>query len=355
MIIDADAHVVETEHTWEFMEPADRKYRPTPMYPAGKEYGFWYCDGKLRRRVQHVVTSGELKALSQKMGRNVEVPDAALRMEDIPARLRHMDELGIDIQVLHATIFIEEVANRADIEIAICKGWNRWLADIWKQGKGRLLWSCVLPLKTMDAALEELKFCRANGAVSVFLRAIEGERLLTDPYFHPLYQAASDLDMAMTVHVGNGNEANCELLGRYSGDAGNFWKLRANMAGACHGIIASDVMKQFPKLRYGFLESSSQWVPFVLNDLRKRIGHKRKLADNILKDHRIWVACETSDDLPFVLKYAGEDNLVIGTDYGHSDQSSEIEAILNLKKKGDIAASIADKMIDANPRALYGL
>ncbi len=27
-LIDSDAHVVETERTWEFMDPEDEKYRP---------------------------------------------------------------------------------------------------------------------------------------------------------------------------------------------------------------------------------------------------------------------------------------------------------------------------------------
>ena len=32
--IDSDAHVVETEHTWDFMERADQKYRPLIVRPA---------------------------------------------------------------------------------------------------------------------------------------------------------------------------------------------------------------------------------------------------------------------------------------------------------------------------------
>ena len=27
-IIDADAHVIETERTWDYLEPSDRKFRP---------------------------------------------------------------------------------------------------------------------------------------------------------------------------------------------------------------------------------------------------------------------------------------------------------------------------------------
>ena len=40
------------------------------------------------------------------------------------------------------------------------------------------------------------------------------------------------------------------------------------------------------------------------------------------KENRVYVTCQTDDDLDYVLGYAGEDNLVIGTDYGHSDNAS---------------------------------
>ena len=31
MVIDADAHVLESERTWDYLEPAARKYRPVPI------------------------------------------------------------------------------------------------------------------------------------------------------------------------------------------------------------------------------------------------------------------------------------------------------------------------------------
>jgi predicted TIM-barrel fold metal-dependent hydrolase len=56
-----------------------------------------------------------------------------------------------------------------------------------------------------------------------------------------------------------------------------------------------------------------------------------------------------------ILPYAGEDNLVIGTDYGHSDSSTEIEALRLLKQDGKVPARVIDKILGDNPRALYGL
>jgi predicted TIM-barrel fold metal-dependent hydrolase len=67
------------------------------------------------------------------------------------------------------------------------------------------------------------------------------------------------------------------------------------------------------------------------------------------------VACQTDDDLPYVLKYAGEDHLVIGTDYGHNDTSSEILALRKLQEDGAVPPHIVKKILDDNARALYGL
>ncbi len=31
LVIDADAHVVESDHTWDFIDPSERQYRPVPL------------------------------------------------------------------------------------------------------------------------------------------------------------------------------------------------------------------------------------------------------------------------------------------------------------------------------------
>jgi predicted TIM-barrel fold metal-dependent hydrolase len=76
---------------------------------------------------------------------------------------------------------------------------------------------------------------------------------------------------------------------------------------------------------------------------------------SLLHDNRIYVACETTDDLGYVVSYAGEDNLVIGSDYGHADTSAEIEALRRVREEGKLSRAVVDKMLDDNPRALYGL
>ena len=81
----------------------------------------------------------------------------------------------------------------------------------------------------------------------------------------------------------------------------------------------------------------------------------RSAGDSLLEENRVYVTCQTNDDLPFVLKYAGQHSIVIGTDYGHFDASSELDAITVLKQSSDLSAATIANIVDANPRALYGL
>ena len=59
--------------------------------------------------------------------------------------------------------------------------------------------------------------------------------------------------------------------------------------------------------------------------------------------------------LPYVLKFSGDDMLVIGTDYGHNDTSSEILALRKLREDGAMPTPVVNQILDDNARALYGL
>ena len=353
-VIDADAHVVETEHTWDYMDPSDAKFRPILVGPVEDKY-YWMVDGKIRRPARHPISDVVLEeAMARDTGRDVGVSQAARYMENVGARLKHMDELEIDMQVLHNSIFIEQIADRPEAEVAVCKGYNRWMADIWAQSEGRLPWVAVLPYMAMDEALKELRTAMQSGACGAAIRPIEGNRLPTNPYFYPVYEEATRLNIPIVLHIGNANPANLDLVSPYSGGAAAFWRFNVPTVASCHAVIASEIPELFPKLRFSFVEAGAQWVPYVVADLRRRrLG--KTLPENPLKEYGIYVSCETSDDLPWILKYAGEDNLVIGTDYGHTDTSSEIEAMRNLKQKGDISPEVIDKILYANPKTLHNL
>jgi predicted TIM-barrel fold metal-dependent hydrolase len=74
-----------------------------------------------------------------------------------------------------------------------------------------------------------------------------------------------------------------------------------------------------------------------------------------MRENRLYVTCQTDDDLPYILKYSGEDNIVIGSDYGHVDSAAEIDALRSLKNSGEVEPRVIDKILYDNSKALYGL
>ena len=199
------------------------------------------------------LTERELHEFAERAGRNFETPQAARELDDVDLRLKHMDELGIDVQVLHNTFWIERITTRPDAEAALCRSWNRWLADISKKSNGRLFYSCVVPAMSIDAAIEEIKFARENGAAAVCMRPLEGERHLSDPYFYPLYQIAADLDLAIAVHIANGNPENADLY--RLAPAGRFAQFRVPTVTACFDVIMSELHEDVSQAPLGIRRS----------------------------------------------------------------------------------------------------
>src|SRR5262245_21581009 len=116
-IIDADTHVMESERTWDYLEGDDQRFRTAAVVVTdrvtGKDRPYWLVDGRLRPR-----------------GGDPQLPVAVKEMDDIPARLRMMDQLEVEVQILYSSLFLLFVTRRPEIEVALCKSYNRWLAEI---------------------------------------------------------------------------------------------------------------------------------------------------------------------------------------------------------------------------------
>jgi predicted TIM-barrel fold metal-dependent hydrolase len=349
--IDADAHVIETVQTWSYLQEGDRRFTPQLMRQSfGADLlsnegaavrDFWVIEGRAHGKDRNVGTN---------------TSQESREMLSVQARLRHMDKLGIEIQVLYPTLFLRPIVQEADRERALCHSYNRWMGELWRQGQGRLRWVVKPPLRLLEKrpsdVRDELAWAKENGACGIFMRGLECERALGHDYFHPLWQLATDLDMPVCVHSANGSFLHHDFFA----DDTSFTKFKLAVVGACHTLIEKELPRKFPRVRWGFVEVSAQWLPYVLNDLADRYRRQGKpFPDNALRANNIWVACENTDDLPYVLAHAGEDHLMIGTDYGHHDPSTELDAVHLLRNDQRISAGAVQKILEINPRRFYGL
>ncbi|MGY9006438.1 MAG: amidohydrolase family protein [Alphaproteobacteria bacterium] len=351
-IVDADAHVIETMETFNYLSEDEQKYRPVRLAPMDddkiltqtgnqtKEY--WLVDGS--------VWTGTRNQDYQR------TTPGTREMTDIEGRLRHMDEMGVDVQVLYPSFFLSGKTENPDWNWALCRSYNRWMADIWKKSNNRLRWVAIPPLHSMETVREELAFCKENGACGVFLVGIEDDKMPDDPYFYPLWEAAQELDLAACFHSGIHSQTYMDM---FKGASTRFMSNRSPGVGAFHALIMRDIPKKFPAMRWGFVEFSASWLPYAINYTElsywKNSNQPEWDSTGILKNNNIYVACQVTDDLPYIIDKVGEDNLVIGTDYGHHDQATEIDAMQKLRDEGTLSGQVVNKILDDNARAFYGL
>src|SRR6478672_9073651 len=133
--VDVDAHVDESEATWEYLDDGARRFKPATLDPGGptapgdaRPHRLWVIDGNIRlRRWRDDKRTGTTQITRE--------------LIDVDARVRHMDELRIDVQVIYPTYLLGGVeTERPEVELAFIKSYNRWLAAETAKTNGRLRW-----------------------------------------------------------------------------------------------------------------------------------------------------------------------------------------------------------------------
>jgi predicted TIM-barrel fold metal-dependent hydrolase len=361
-VIDADTHIAESESMWNLIDEAMYPRRPVrftvPKDTLYKERNaFWLIDGNIfpkpiGKKGSYNLMTPSLPGQESLRG-GVTIP--CRELTDIEARLADMDRLNIATQVIYPTLFLIYLTDDVELEIALCRAYNRWLAQAWSKSRNRLRWVAVLPLRSVEAAIEEMGTAKQNGAVGLFFRGIEGSLTLDNPHFFPIYQEASRLDLPICIHTGSGAPAMLDLFDveRNSTFAHN----RVLPLIAFRDLVANKIPELFPGLRFGFIEASAGWIPYLTHVLRRLVRERWKHASSadLFREYRLYVACEADEDIPYIAKYAGEDHILIGSDYGHNDPSKEPELVATMRGRGDVAGSLIERILSDNPRTFYGL
>src|SRR5436309_1703238 len=177
--------------------------------------------------------------------------------------------------------------------------------------------------------------------------------IFDNPYFNPIYQTASDADLPVLIHTGAG----CPLfLSLFDVERNHtFGHSRVQPLFAFRDLIANKIPEQFPKLRFGFIEASAGWVPFMMHILKRLFREKWKFSSDkdMFREYRIFVACEADEDVNYIAQFTGEDHLLIGSDYGHQDPSEERQRAAAMRVRDDVPRALTDKIFFDNPRQFY--
>ncbi len=354
--IDCDVHVFETDATWSYLDPAERAHRPmtVAVVDAGApETEYWVIgDQRLAREDRTFYGDALLGA-----DRTKHFPPGSVTLDDVPARLRSMDEMGTDVQVLISTFFLTAEVDNPVTEAALDRSYNRWLADVTSDADGRLPWVAQAPTRILSRAFEEMEFSKEHGAVGVQIHRAENAPYLNHEYYWPLYAKAEELGLAMIVH----KAANSRVHQLYSGRS-TIWKTSGSVIEAFLSVADSKLSERFPNLKWGFLEAGSGWLPFILQEmarsgdtLMRNAGGDVRATASLLEAKHLYVSCQMDDDLNYVSALTGNRNLVVGSDWGHLDRGSDPDAHGAIAARPDLAADFVTLLTDTNGRDLYDI
>ena len=352
-VIDVDTHVDESEDTWKKLEGTPyAKYIPvTVSMPPdeAKRAGYnattsrsWVVEGRLQNR-----------AIRDEINHP---PRVRRELEDVPGRLAHMSEIGVDVQVIFPTFFIRYNTRNAEAEWALTTTYNRWIAEKCAPTKGRLRWAAVLPLLDPEKAAEEVRWAKEHGACGIFKRGFDLDRAVTDPHFFPVYEEASALDLPLCIHTGHPLP-------------GHEWDRGFPIIYSFTALISSNLPRKFPNLRFGFIESGASWIPYAVSQLgavkrqslrgqQTKLPNIYELEPDLFRANRVFITIDPIDDIESLLKFGTEDSLMIGTDYSHTDISANLSALDEVRSWVDerrISNVQAQKILESNSQAFYGL
>ncbi len=358
-VIDCDAHGEESVQTWQHLDPEFHLLRPIPVvFPEdtcfGSHNAAWVIDYKLRFFAANPT--------SMKRAREKDVPIEVQEMRDVKKRLSYMDELGIHKQVVFPSIWLGCLAENVDLEAALARSYNQFMATQCRQSGGRLWYVAIVPWRRPEMAAQEIKRVKALGSVAgIYARGIEWDRPLTHPDHWPIYEEAECNDLPITVHVGNGSSPMIrEMLQgvprpTYADSRPHIHPLGTGLVSgpyvlyAFQQILGSSILEDFPKLRVGFLEAGSEWTVRLLKRLRASRG---PIIQEWLVE-RVFVSCALDDDIPHIMSKVGEEFLVTATDFPHGDAFRQDRLANGLKARGDLSDGTIEKILSVNPQRLF--
>ena len=152
-IIDADTHIAESESMWALIDDDMKQRRPVMVTaPEDTLYGdfnvLWLIDGNIFPKA---AGKGGFRLITPSSSRRetgrTDILRASREITEVEYRLADMDRAGVAVQVIYPTLFLIHVTDDAALERALCAAYNRYLAQVFAKGRGRLRWVAVLPLQ----------------------------------------------------------------------------------------------------------------------------------------------------------------------------------------------------------------
>jgi len=331
-VIDSDGHILEPLDLWnKYMDPKFRDRAPRIVKGEnGKERLVIeeHAVGDGQRGIGRIGAVGALQGVVA--ADTMEYKDGKPGGFDPHKRIPDMDADGIDAAFLYPSLGLFSGAiHDPELAAAVCRAYNRWLADYCKPYPDRLFGVAMLPLQSVELAVDEMKFAKKElGFRGGFIRPNPySDKMIHTERYEPFWQAAEDLDFAIGFHEGASSGMPTVGVDRFEGrGARHIISHTMEMMLAAMSVIWGGVADRHPKLRVGFLESGGGWIAPWLDRMDRHFDDQGfndsglSMRPSEIFQRNCWISFEPVEgSIKVLADYIGPHKILWATDYPHPD------------------------------------
>jgi aminocarboxymuconate-semialdehyde decarboxylase len=281
------------------------------------------------------------------------LPESQMRaMTDIGQRLRDMDAMGIDIQVICPSI-LHQCSYSLDENLAlrIERLSNDRVAETVAHNSDRLVGIGSVPLQNVELAVAELeRAVRELGLKGVIISSHVNGTELGDASLRPFWAKVQELDAAVLVHPAGGTD---ERLKRHRRLTSFGQQIEETFA--LSSLVYDGVLDEFPRIKIAFSHGGG-FLPYYAGrlDFFHRKGYSPQLRGDLSSYlRRLYYdgVVFSPDMLEFLVAKATASHVMMGTDYpfGETDPVGLVRRARRLSRQEQ------DAILGANAASFLGI
>ena len=274
--------------------------------------------------------------------------------------LEFLDMTGTDGTVLYPTRGL--FSGRTlfpQVAVAYARAYNSWLHEKFVKVSPRLQAVGLLPMQDVPAAEQELRRCvNELGMVGGMIPSNGLGRHIAAKEFWPVYRAADELGCVIAVHGGNYDNLGFDTMG--SMPTARALGMPIPLMNGLAGMMIEGLLDEFPKLRIGFMEGGTAWVPLLLDRMTREVEYSgmplKRLPVEYFQDDRLFVTCEGNEQtLAYSIERVGPRPFMFASDFPHEiSMDNAMEEIDEIRERNDIREEHKMMILGENARRFYG-
>src|SRR5262245_1722471 len=298
---------------------------------------------------------------------------------DPAERIRLMDELGIDSQVLYPNAigiggqFLAKAVDDKELLLLIVTLYNDAMAEIQERSGERLLPMPIMPAWDISACVREAERCAAMGYRGVNMTADpqdSGSPDLGDQAWDPFWEVCAGLDLPVHFHIGASQTALAYFGTTFWPSQDHYVKpaiggasLFQNNSRVLLNSAYSGMFDRHPTLQMVSVESGIGWVPFMLEAMDYELEEnapawakklQKKPSEYFQSNWYATFWFETGrGDLQHLVDQVGEDNVMFETDFPHPTSLHPDPVGMVSEKISTLRPETQRKVMGGNAAALY--